>query len=177
MKLVKKTDEYSVYLKRSGRYGVKNTDGKWINGVSKIRILLDEDLVKTTLPPEPEAVPDEPVDDTEVAMLSDQEDIEDDSPKNNDADADDSEPDEPATDEPAKQDEESSSEAEEDAETEETTSPSDVEDTETSSVSDTSDDTADTDTTDEEEPEAVEDPEAKEPSGASSTMSKHQTVL
>ena len=163
MKLVKKTDEYSVYLIRSGRYGVKNTDGKWINGVSKIRILLDEDLVKTTLPPEPEAVPDEPVDDTEVAMLSDQEDIEDDSPKNNDADADDSEPDEPATDEPAKQDEESSSEAEEDAETEETTSPSDVEDTETSSVSDTSDDTADTDTTDEEAPEAVEDPEAKEP--------------
>ena len=163
MKLVKKTDEYSVYLKRSGRYGVKNTDGKWINGVSKIRILLDEDLVKTTLPPEPEAVPDEPVDDTEVAVLPDQEDIEDDSPKNNDADADDSEPDEPATDEPTKQDEESSSEAEEDAETEETTSPSDVEDTETSSVSDTSDDTADTDTTDEEEPEAVEDPEAKEP--------------
>lgn len=163
MKLVKKTDEYSVYLKRSGRYGVKNTDGKWINGVSKIRILLDEDLVKTTLPPEPEAVPDEPVDDTEVAVLPDQEDIEDDSPKNNDVDADDSEPDEPATDEPAKQDEESSSEAEEDAETEETTSPSDVEDTETSSVSDTSDDTADTDTTDEEEPEAVEDPEAKEP--------------
>ena len=173
MKLVKKTDEYSVYLKRSGRYGVKSTDGKWINGVSKIRILLDEDLVKTTLPPEPEAVPDEPVDDTEVAMLPDQEDIEDDSPKNNDADADDSEPDEPATDEPAKQDEESSSEAEEDSGTEdppptdqaanEDDSPSDVEDTETSSVSDTSDDTADTDTTDEEEPEAVEDPEAKEP--------------
>ena len=164
MKLVKRTDEYSVYLKRSGRYGVKNTDGKWINGVAKIRILLDEDLVKTTLPPEPEAVPDEPVDDTEVAVLPDQEDIEDDSPKNNDADADDSEPDEPATDEPAKQDEESSSEAEEeDAETEETTNPSDVEDTETSSVSDTSDDTADTNTTDEEEPEAVEDPEAKEP--------------
>ena len=163
MKLVKKTDEYSVYLKRSGRYGVKSTDGKWINGVSKIRILLDEDLVKTTLPPEPEAVPDEPVDDTEVAVLPDQEDIEDDSPKNNDVDADDSEPDEPATDEPAKQDEESSSEAEEDSETEKTTSPSDVEDTETSSVSDTSDDTADTNTTDEEEPEAVEDPEAKEP--------------
>ena len=163
MKLVKKTDEYSVYLKRSGRYGVKNTDGKWINGVSKIRILLDEDLVKTTLPPEPEAVPDEPVDDTEVAVLPDQEDIEDDSPKNNDADADDSEPDEPATDEPAKQDEESSSEAEEDdSETEETTSLG-AEDVESSAASDTSDAAADTDTIDEEEPEAVEDPEAKEP--------------
>ena len=163
MKLVKKTDEYSVYLKRSGRYGVKNTDGKWINGVSKIRILLDEDLVKTTLPPEPEAVPDEPGDDTEGAVLPDQEDIEDDSPKNNDVDADDSEPDEPATDEPAKQDEESSSEAEEeDSETEETTS-LDAEDAESSAASDTSDDAADTDTIDEEEPEAVEDPEAKEP--------------
>ena len=63
MKLVKQTDEYIVYLKRSGRYGVKNTDREWINGVSKIRILLAEGLVETTLPPEPEADADEVVDD------------------------------------------------------------------------------------------------------------------
>ena len=163
MKLVKKTDEYSVYLKRSGRYGVKNTDGKWINGVSKVRVLLAEDLVKTTLPPEPEAVPEEPVDDTVDATPPDPAATEDDGPKNNDADADDSATDEPETDEPGKQKEASSEVEEEDSETEETTSLGDAEDVESSAASDTSDDAADTDTIDEEEPEAVEDPEAKEP--------------
>ena len=163
MKLVKKTDEYSVYLKRSGRYGVKNTDGKWINGVSKVRVLLAEDLVKTALPPVPEVVPDEPVDDTVDATPPDPAATEDDGPKNNDADADDSATDEPETDEPGKQKEASSEVEEEDSETEETTSLGDAEDAESSAASDTSDDAADTDTIDEEEPEAVEDPEAKEP--------------
>ena len=163
MKLVKKTDEYSVYLKRSGRYGVKNTDGKWINGVSKVRVLLAEDLVKTALPPEPEVVPDKPVDDTVDATPPDQAATEDDGPKNNDADADDPATDEPETDEPGKQKEASSEVEEEDSETEETTSLGDAEDVESSAASDTSDDAADTDTIDEEEPEAVEDTEAKEP--------------
>ena len=164
MKLVKKTDEYSVYLKRSGRYGVKNTDGKWINGVSKVRVLLAEDLVKTTLPPEPEAVPEEPVDDTVDATPLDPAVTEDDGSKNNDSDADDSETDEPEAEELANQESETSTEVEEeDSETEETTSLGDAEDVESSAASDTSDDAADTDTIDEEEPEAVEDTEAKEP--------------
>ena len=164
MKLVKKTDEYSVYLKRSGRYGVKNTDGKWINGVSKVRVLLAEDLVKTALPPEPEVVPDKPVDDTVDATPPDPAAIEDDGSKNNDPDAEDSETDEPGAEELANQESETSTEVEEeDSETEETTSLGDAEDVESSAASDTSDDAADTDTIDEEEPEAVEDPEAKEP--------------
>ena len=163
MKLVKKTDEYSVYLKRSGRYGVKNTDGKWINGVSKVRVLLAEDLVKTALPPEPEVVPDEPVDDTVDATPPDPAAIEDDGSKNNDPDAEDSATDEPEAEEHANQESETSAEAEGDSETEETTSLGDAEDVESSAASDTSDDAADTDTIDEEEPEAVEDPEAKEP--------------
>ena len=121
MKLVKKTDEYSVYLKRSGRYGVKNTDGKWINGVSKVRVLLAEDLVKTALPPEPEVVPDEPVDDTVDTTPPDPAAIEDDGSKNNDPDAEDSETDEPEAEELANQESETSAEAEEDSETEEAT--------------------------------------------------------
>ena len=162
MKLVKKTAEYSVYLKRSGRYGVKNTDGKWINGVSKVRVLLAEDLVKTALPPEPEVVPDKPVDDTVDATPPDPAAIEDDGSKNNYPDAEDSETDEPEAEELANQESETSAEAEGDSETEETTS-LDAEDAESSAASDTSDDAADTNTIDEEEPEAVEDPEAKEP--------------
>ncbi|MEE3279140.1 MAG: hypothetical protein VX211_05090, partial [Pseudomonadota bacterium] len=59
MKLVKQTDEYIVYLKRSGRYAVKNTDREWINGVPKIQILLAEGLVEKTLPPQTEAVPED----------------------------------------------------------------------------------------------------------------------
>lgn len=48
MKLVKKTDAYSVYQKRSGRYGVKNTQGKWVNAQDKVEILSKEKLI--TLP-------------------------------------------------------------------------------------------------------------------------------
>jgi len=71
MKLIKQTDEYIVYLKRSGRYGVKNTDHEWINGISKTRILLAEGLIETTLPPEPDVDAGEAADDTEVAATPD----------------------------------------------------------------------------------------------------------
>ena len=136
MKLIKKTDEYIVYLKRSGRYGVKNTDHEWINGISKTRILLAEGLVETTLPPEPDADAGDAGDDTEVAGAPDI----------------------------AVAEEESSSATEaEDSAPEETADASDEEDSETSTASDSSDDVANADTTDEEEPEAIEDAEGKEP--------------
>ena len=136
MKLIKKTDEYIVYLKRSGRYGVKNTDHEWINGNSKTRILLAEGLVETTLPPEPDADAGEAVDDTEVAGAPDI----------------------------AVAEEVSSGAIEaEDSAPEETTNASDEEDSETSAASDSSDDVANADTNDEEESEAIEDTEGKEP--------------
>ena len=212
MKLVKQTDEYIVYLKRSGRYGVKNTDREWINGVSKIRILLAEGLVETTLPPEPEADADEVVDDAGGSTDNDIAAAEEDLSTDHTSDSSDSETEEPVLDEPADPKEESSSATEvddsvpeetindsdeEDPETsdssdseteepvldepadpkeesssatevddsvpEETINDSDEEDPETSTASNSSDDVANADTTDEEEPEALEDPEGKEP--------------
>ena len=47
MEIVKKTDKYTVVKKRSGRYGVQDTKGEWINGVEKVKILLENALVKT----------------------------------------------------------------------------------------------------------------------------------
>ena len=55
MKLVKKTDEYSIYQRSDDRYAVKGADKKPINGDDKVKILVAEGLVKVTLPAEPVA--------------------------------------------------------------------------------------------------------------------------
>ncbi|MEM8594386.1 MAG: hypothetical protein AAGF06_06170 [Pseudomonadota bacterium] len=56
MKVVKKTDEYTVLQKRSERYAVKDAKGKLINGEEKAKILLAEGLIKLTEPaPKPVA--------------------------------------------------------------------------------------------------------------------------
>ena len=46
MKLVKKTDEYSIYLRGDKRYAVEDARKKPVNGEEKVRILLAEELVK-----------------------------------------------------------------------------------------------------------------------------------
>ena len=48
MKTVKKTKEYTIVQKRSGRYGVKDKDQKWINGEEKVKVLLSQKLIKVT---------------------------------------------------------------------------------------------------------------------------------
>jgi len=57
MKVIKKTAEYTVSQKRSGRYAVIAADGSTINAEEKTKILLAEELIKLTEPkaPEPEA--------------------------------------------------------------------------------------------------------------------------
>lgn len=55
MEIVKKTKSYTVIKKRSGRFGVLGANGKWINGNDKIKILLDEGLIKVPAPKAPEA--------------------------------------------------------------------------------------------------------------------------
>ncbi len=55
MEIVKKTKTYTVIKKRSGRFGVLGANGKWINGNEKIKILLDEGLIKVPAPKAPEA--------------------------------------------------------------------------------------------------------------------------
>ena len=54
MKLVKKTDEYSIYKRSDDRYAVKDANKNPVNGDEKVRILVAEELVKVTLPGAPE---------------------------------------------------------------------------------------------------------------------------
>ena len=60
LKLVKASDKYNIYKKRSGRYGVKDMKRKWINGEEKAKILSEAGLItapKAKAPePEPEPV-------------------------------------------------------------------------------------------------------------------------
>lgn len=64
METVKVTDEYTVLKKRSGRYGVKGTNNKWINGEEKVNILLKEGLIKVTAPAPKEEVAEEAAEET-----------------------------------------------------------------------------------------------------------------
>jgi hypothetical protein len=53
MKLVKKTEQYSIYQRGDDRYAVKNAHKKPVNGEEKVRILVAEDLVKVARPAKP----------------------------------------------------------------------------------------------------------------------------
>ena len=50
MKLVKKTDEYSIYLRGDKRYAVEDARKKPVNGDEKVRILVAEELLKVAAP-------------------------------------------------------------------------------------------------------------------------------
>lgn len=70
MKLVKKTDEYSIYLRGDERYAVKDANKRPINGDEKARILVAEELIKVTLPAAPapeEEAPEEEAGEAESA--------------------------------------------------------------------------------------------------------------
>lgn len=57
MKVVKKTAEYTVFLRNDKRHAVRGTNRKWINGDDKVEILIKEGLMKKPepKPAEPEA--------------------------------------------------------------------------------------------------------------------------
>jgi hypothetical protein len=63
MKLVKKTDEYSIYLRGDKRYAVEDSSKNPVNGDDKVRILVAEELVKAPVP----AVAEEPAAEEEPA--------------------------------------------------------------------------------------------------------------
>jgi len=54
MKVVKKTDEYTILQRRDNRYAVKDANKKAVNGEGKAKILAAEGLIKI---PEPKAAP------------------------------------------------------------------------------------------------------------------------
>lgn len=60
MKVVKQTADYTIYEKKSGRYGVMGADKKWVNGDDKVKVLLGEKLI--TLPEAKAAPPEESAD-------------------------------------------------------------------------------------------------------------------
>lgn len=49
METVKATENYTIFKKRSGRYGVKGSNKKWINGEEKAKILSEEGLIKLSV--------------------------------------------------------------------------------------------------------------------------------
>ena len=59
MEVVKQTKDYTVYQKRSKRYAVKDSNKRWVNGDDKLKILLNEKLVKAPEPKPKEAPPAE----------------------------------------------------------------------------------------------------------------------
>jgi hypothetical protein len=61
VKVVAKTDEYTIYQKRNERYGVRDADRNWVNGDAKVAILLEHKLIEAPAPkaPEPEAEAEE----------------------------------------------------------------------------------------------------------------------
>lgn len=52
MEIVKQTEEYQIVKKRSGRYGVRGANRKWISGDEKVKILIAEGLLKAPAPKE-----------------------------------------------------------------------------------------------------------------------------
>ncbi len=62
VKVIAKTDEYTIYQKRNERYAVKDADRAWINGDQKTAILLEHKLIDAPQPkaPEPEVAEEAP---------------------------------------------------------------------------------------------------------------------
>ena len=50
MKVKLKTDEYTIYERRDGRFAVQDALGKPVNGAEKIEILLQHELIDVVLP-------------------------------------------------------------------------------------------------------------------------------
>ena len=67
MKVIKKTEQFTIYQKRSGRYAVESADKSMINGDEKAQILLAEGLIKLSVAAAPEAVEEVAEETTEEA--------------------------------------------------------------------------------------------------------------
>ena len=71
METVKKTENYTIFKKRNGRFSVQGKNKKWINGDEKAKILADEGLIKLSVaapaPVEEEAPAEEAAEAAEAA--------------------------------------------------------------------------------------------------------------
>jgi hypothetical protein len=57
MEVVKQVKDLTIVKKRSGRFGVKNAKGKWINAEDKVKVLLAEGLITAPAPKKVEEAP------------------------------------------------------------------------------------------------------------------------
>ena len=58
MKLIKKTADYKIFVRGDERYAVQDSSGKPVNGEEKVRILVEEELIKVTVPAPKEETPE-----------------------------------------------------------------------------------------------------------------------
>ena len=58
MKLIKKTADYKIFMRGDDRYAVQDASGKPVNGEEKVRILVEEELIKVTVPSPKEEAPE-----------------------------------------------------------------------------------------------------------------------
>ena len=57
MKLIKKVADYKIFMRGDDRYAIQDANGKPVNGEEKVRILVQEDLIRVTLPSAKEEPP------------------------------------------------------------------------------------------------------------------------
>ncbi len=50
MEQVKESGDFKIFKKRSGRFCIKNKDGKFVNGEEKAKILFENSLIKLDPP-------------------------------------------------------------------------------------------------------------------------------
>ena len=58
MKLIKRTAEYKIFMRGDERFAVQDSNGKPVNGEEKVRILVEEELIKVTVPAPKEEAPE-----------------------------------------------------------------------------------------------------------------------
>ena len=59
MKLIKKSADYKIFVRGDDRYAVQDSNGRSVNGEEKVRILVEEELIKVAVPSAPAAVTNE----------------------------------------------------------------------------------------------------------------------
>ena len=55
MKLIKKSADYKIFVRGDDRYAVQDSNGRSVNGEEKVRILVEEELIKVAVPSAPKA--------------------------------------------------------------------------------------------------------------------------
>ena len=55
MKLIKKSADYKIFVRGDDRYAVRDSNGRSVNGEEKVRILVEEELIKVAVPSAPKA--------------------------------------------------------------------------------------------------------------------------